>query len=83
MNIMTLDYLDATFTDLEEKKVISKSTLRRNFIRHKKRWRAMAKRLIDAGAVKYGPDGKPEIMTCGTADDMREAAEILEEIERL
>ena len=41
----------------------------------------MAKRLIDAGAVKYEPDGIPKIMNFGTADDMREASEILKEIE--
>jgi len=77
------DYLDAAFTDIEEKKGISKSTVRRNFIKHKKRWRAMAEQLIKSGAVKHGPSEKPEIMTCGTPDDLREAAEILEEIERL
>ena len=75
------DYLDAAFTDIEEKKGISKSTVRRNFLKHKDKWRAMAKRLIDAGAVKYEPDGIPKITNFGTADDMREASEILKEIE--
>jgi len=77
------DYLDAVFTDIEEKKGISKATVRRNFIKHKKQWRTMAEQLIESGAVKRGLSEKPEMMTCGTADDMREAAEILKEIEHM
>jgi len=77
------NYLDAAFTDIEEQTGISKSTVRRNFLKHKKRWRAMAESLIEAGLVSYGSSGKPEIMTCGSAADIREAAEILGEIERM
>lgn len=77
------DYLDATFTDIEEKHGISKSTVRRNFLKHKKRWRAMAQKLIESEAITYGQDGLPSITSYGTADDLREVALILKEIERI
>lgn len=77
------DYLDAAFTDIEEKKGISKSTVRRNFIKYKKRWRAMAEHLIESGAVTYGQDGQLSITSYGTADDLREVALILKEVETI
>jgi len=77
------DKSDYAFDDISKKHELSKSTVRRNFLAHKERWCAMAKELINSEGIKYGPAGKPEIRTFGTADDMREAAEILEEIERI
>ena len=77
------DKSDYAFDDIAKEYGISKSTVRRNFIAHSERWHLMAKQLMEAGVVTYGPNGNPEIMTVGTADDLREAAEILEEIERI
>jgi len=77
------DYLDAAFTDIEEKTGLSRSTVRRKFLEQQERWQQIAKDMIEADAVTYGPNGKPKIMTIGTSDDMREAVEILKEIERL
>jgi len=77
------DYLDAAFTDIEEKTGISKSTVRRNFIKHKKQWRAMAEQLVESETITYGPSGLPETVACGGPNDLRETAEILKEIERI
>jgi len=74
---------DYAFDDIAKEHGISKSTVRRNFLRHSERWHLIAKRMIESGRVEYGANGKPLMAFFGTADDIREAAEILKEIERI
>jgi len=74
---------DYAFAEIAKKYGISKSKARRNFVAHSDQWRKTAARLVETGAIEYGPGGKPKTFAIGTADDLREAAEILEEVERI
>jgi hypothetical protein len=77
------DKCDYAFSDISKECGWSKSKVRRNFLTHMERWRTMAQKLIESDALSYGPDGKPRMTKIGTADDLREAAVILDEIERI
>ncbi len=77
------DKADYAFDDIAKEYCISKSTVRRNFLAHSKRWNVIARQLIEKKAVTYGSDGLPQMMAFGTADDLRETGEILKEIERI
>ncbi len=74
---------DYAFDDIAVEYKVSKSTVRRNFLAYSERWKSMARELIESGAVTYNSDKKPEMMVCGTADDIFEAAEILDNVERI
>jgi hypothetical protein len=71
---------DYAFDDIAKEHGISKSTVRRNFLAHSRQWHFMAEKLIKSGDVTLGPTVKLEMTICGTADDLRETAEILKEI---
>jgi hypothetical protein len=77
------DLLDYAFDDISEKSGLSKSTVRRIFLKEKERWQQIAKNMLEADAIIYGADGKPQIEAMGSIEDLKEAAEILKEIERL
>jgi AraC-like DNA-binding protein len=77
------DLLDYAFDDVSERSGISKSTVRRVFKKQREYWQQIAKDMIEADAVTYGPNGKPQMAAIGTSDDLKEASEILKEVERL
>lgn len=79
------DLLDYAFDDVSERSGISKSTVRRVFLKEREHWHLIAEQLIESGAIQKEPDGrwKIELKICGTADDLREASEILKEIQQL
>jgi len=74
---------DYAFEDIAKEYGISKSTVHRNFLEHSERWHLIAQQLIESGAVKFEKDKMPQLQLCGTADDLREAAEILREVKEL
>lgn len=74
---------DYAFEEISQKYAISKSTARRNYLTHAEEWRKSAEWLVETEKVKFDSKGKPQIMAFGTADDLRETAEILKEVERI
>jgi hypothetical protein len=74
---------DYAYDDIAGEYEVSKSTVRRNYKTHQKRWRLTAERLVETGAITYGPNGKPRTAVFGDPDDLREAAAILREAERI
>lgn len=77
------DKKDYAFEAIAGKYSLSKSTVRRNFLSHSRRWRLMAEKFIANEDVTFDADGNPTRRVCGTAEDLREFAEILEEVSRI
>jgi len=77
------DLLDYAFDNISAKSGLSKSTVRRIFLEQRERWQQTARTMLESGAVTYDPSGKPKITTIGSSEDLKEAVEILKEIERL
>lgn len=73
---------DYAFEDVAEKYGVSKSTVRRNYLEHLGRWKGIARTLINSGQIKFNAGGEPQTQANGTAQDIREAAEILKEAKR-
>lgn len=74
---------DYAFDDVAKVHGISKATVRRNFLEHSKKWHLIAKELIQSDTIDYDSEGKAKMRSIGTADDLRESAEILKEIDRI
>jgi hypothetical protein len=72
---------DYAFGAIAESYKISKSTVRRNYLKHLEAWTARAEKMIKTGQVVISEDGKPTFQTDGQPDDLRETAVILSLIE--
>jgi len=77
------DLLDYAFEDVSKKTGKSKSAIRENFLKHREQWRTVAQNLVESGLISFTPDGRIEMAIAGSADDLREAAAILDEIQHI